>query len=216
MSRAKGTRIDLTSSLEDGAVARLVQRRRSIKSYRSVPVDVAQLTRLLSTTVGHGASRPYGSAHARYDIVVTVVAGAVDGLASGVYRYLPVEHALVSVESGDYRARLARATLDANWLAGCPVVLLLSADFGAANTAFVTQMSGRGERFCWFEAGLIAQNVYLWVTENALGTVFLGGIDSVQAQAVTQRLIPQGHTVLGLLPVGYPNDRSVSDTPGAQ
>ncbi|GAA1490561.1 SagB/ThcOx family dehydrogenase [Brachybacterium sacelli] len=199
-------RIVLKPPQEGGPFAELLRHRRSTKSYRKTPIDLETLSQLLGTAVG-GASathRPYGSAHARYDIVLTVIAAAVDGLAPAAYRYLPAEHALVNLEEGDHRSRIADGTLDADWLTTCPAMLLLSVDLAAANDAFEAQEAGRGERFCWFEAGLIAQNVYLWAAENTLGTVFLGGLDSVETSTVAWRLVPPSHTMLGILPLGHP------------
>lgn len=207
-------RIALSPSRDDGAVAELLRRRRSTKSYLPDHISFQALSRLLRATIGvvPAGQRPYGSAQARYDVAVTVVAAAVEGLAPAVYLYLPAEHVLVHREKGDHRSRLARGTLDAGWLTQCPVVLLLSADLSAANRAFGDQGAGRGESFCWFEAGLVGQNIYLWAAENSLGTVFLGGLDSVEVQAATRRWIPQSHTVLGMLPVGRPADAEASST----
>lgn len=201
-----GRRIILDPSHDEGALTNLLRHRRSTTSYRADHIGLQTVSRLLRTAVGFApaAQRPYGSAHARYDVAVTVVAAAVQGLATAAYRYLRTEHALVLSEPGDHRSHLVCGTLDADWLTECPVVLLLSAHLGAANDAFEAQSKGRGERFCWLEAGLIAQNIYLWTAENELGTVFLGGLDSIKTQAATQRLIPPSHTVLGMLPIGRP------------
>ena len=197
-------RVPLPLSQDTGAVAELLQHRRSSKSYRGDRIDLVTLSRLLSTTVGMVPEqrRPYGSAHARYDVMVTVVVAAVDGLVPAVYRYVPTEHSLVCTAEGQRISSITGSTLDADWLTECPVVLMLSADLSAANDAFEDQGPGRGERFCWFEAGLIAQNIYLWVAENALGTVFLGGLDSTRMQVAVEGMIPPSHTVLGLLPIG--------------
>lgn len=141
----------------DGALAQTLKRRRSTKTFRPDHIDSGVLSRLLATTISTGPSRsrPYGSAHGRYDVLVTVVAAAVQGLPPAAYRYLPDDHALLRCsEQGDHRAELAHATLDAAWLAQCPVALILSADLAAANRAFDAQQAGRGGRFCWLEAGL--------------------------------------------------------------
>ena len=201
-------RVVLSPSQDGGAVSDLLRHRRSTKSYLPDPVGLDTLSSILRTTVGStpATRRPYGSAHARYDIVVTVVAAAVEGLAPAAYRYLPAEHTLVLLDEGDHRARLASGTLDAAWAVECPVVLLLSADLAAANDAFEVQEKGRGERFCWFEAGLITQNIHLWAAENSLGTVFLGGLDSTETHAATRRFLPSTHTVLGMVPLGRPAD----------
>lgn len=206
-------RIVLKPPQEVGPFADLLRHRRSTKSYRPTPIDLETLSQLLGTAVGYPSAtqRPYGSAHARYDIVVTVIAAAVEGLTPAAYRYLPEEHALVQREEGDHRSLLAHATLDADWLTTCPATLLLSADLAAANDAFATQEAGRGARFCWFEAGLVAQNVYLCAAENALGTVFLGGLDSVKMHAAT-RMVPPSHTILGILPLGRPSEGATSES----
>lgn len=191
----------------DGALAQTLKRRSSTKAFRPERIDFGVLSRLLSTTISTGPSRsrPYGSAHGRYDVLVTVVTAAVQGLPPAAYRYLPDEHALLQCsERGDHRAKLAYATLDAAWLAQCPVALILSADLAAANCAFDTQQAGCGERFCWLEAGLLTQNVYLWAADNGLGTVFLGGLDPAKTQAATASWLPSSHSVLGILPIGHP------------
>ncbi|WP_157691337.1 SagB/ThcOx family dehydrogenase [Brevibacterium sandarakinum] len=205
-------RIVLNPPQDDRPFAKLLRHRGSTKSYRPAHIDLETLSRLLGAAIGCASTdqRPYGSAHARYGIVVTVIAAAVDGLAPAASRYLPVEHALVQREEGDHRALLARGSLDADWLTTCPAMLLLSADLAAANDSFATQEAGRGERYCWFEAGLIAQNVYLWAAENALGTVFLGGLDSVKIQAAA-RLVPPSHTILGIHPLGHPAEGATSE-----
>lgn len=86
------------------------------------------------------------------------------------------------------------------------MTLLLSADLAAANDAFKAQGPSKGERFCWFEAGLLVQNIYLWAAENALGTVFLGSLDLQKMQTAAKDLVPPSRTVPGLLPIGYPAD----------
>ncbi|WP_010525459.1 nitroreductase family protein [Nesterenkonia sp. F] len=200
------SRISPSQAPDDGALAGLLRRRRSTRSYSSGPVDRDDLGRLLRTAiVGPAGRRPYASAHARYDVTTTVVAVDVEGLAPAAYQHRPESHELIPVAEGDHGARLAHATLDAEWLEECPAVLLLSADLAAADEAFATQGPGQGERFCWFEAGLIAQNVHLWAAENALGTVFLGGLDPSETRGVEHRLLPSGHTLLGVLPLGRPS-----------
>lgn len=195
----------------ESTLASLLRQRASTKSYRPEPLDQSVLQGLLDTAIGQGSSahRPYGSAHARYDVELTVIAADVAGLEPGAYGYPSHESAWTLIEAGDHRPDLARATLDAPWLTDCPVVLLLAADVDAANDAFAEQGPGRGERFCWIEAGLIAQNVHLWAAERGLGTVFLGGLDHVAMEAATGTLLPSSHTVLGMLPIGRPAAHSM-------
>ena len=128
------------------AIAEALRRRRSIKMYRPDQIALATMSRLLGEAVGSAPDtrRPYGSAHARYDIQVTVVAAAVDGLDPGAYKYLPEEHSLAGAVYGDHRTGLAEGTLDAAWLRQCPLILVPSADLSAANRAFESQRASPG------------------------------------------------------------------------
>lgn len=136
---------------------------------------------------------------------VTVVAGQVRGLPAAAYRYRGARHELTPVAPGDHREALAAATVDAHWLARCPVLVLLSADTTAADDHFRELGPAQGERFAWFEAGLIAQNLYLWAAAAGLGTVFIGGLDAPAVARAAHPLLPAGESVLGLLPLGRPS-----------
>jgi len=53
-----------------------------------------------------------------------------------------------------------------------------------------------------FDLGLALQNLTLAAYEKGLGTVHVGFFDSVKAGAVLG--VPEGHTVVELLPLGHP------------
>ncbi len=166
------------------------------------------LVRLLTAAVGERAvgERGYPSAHARYPVDVFAVVGGVDDLHAGVHFFDNAEHSLHPTAYGDHRRALAQATLDAGWAELCPALLVLAADLDAANRYFGTQGPGRGARYCWIEAGAIAQNVHLCATTLGLGTVFLGGTDDAAMRAATEPLIGGTRSVLGLMPIGVPDD----------
>lgn len=199
-------RLSTVRAGETDPLTTLLNTRRSTKAYRAGQLSLVDLGSLLRHAAGMepGDRRTYGSAHASYEVMVTVVTGIaeVEGLAPAAYRYQPIDHALVETRAGDHRAELARATLDAPWAAQCPVLLILSADLTSANRAFAEQAPERGERFCWLEAGLITQNVYLWAAQHDLGTVLLGGLDAQLTASACAGLTPPGHTTIALLPVG--------------
>jgi len=83
-------------------------------------------------------------------------------------------------------------------------MVLLSADLDAARERFPDQPPEHGERFVWLEAGHAAQNLYLWAAERGLGTVLLAGIDDDAAATTCTGLLPRGHRLLGILPLGHP------------
>lgn len=195
-------------SSDPGALRRLLNHRRSTKSYQTEPISSETLDNLLSAALQRTPERrPYGSAYARYEVSLTVIAARVEGLAPAAYLYNPITDELRVTEVGDHCQTLAGATYDADWLRDCPASLLLSADLTSADAAFAALQPGKGTQFCYLEAGLVTQNVHLWAAENSLGTVFLGGLRTEVVENPEMRaLIPEAHSVLGILPLGYPAD----------
>ncbi len=178
--------------------------RRSVKEYDAEPVDLDTVGSVLWTAASMRAGRAHASARGRYLVTTTVISGDVEGLPPGAYRYSAREHHLTLVRSGDHRAGLAEATIDAPWLTTCPLILMLSSDIERADKHFEELPPGQGERFAWLEAGLITQNVYLWTAATGLGTVFVGGLDGTAAARMASALCNEGETLLGLMPIGRP------------
>jgi hypothetical protein len=77
---------------------------------------------------------------------------------------------------------------------------VLSADLAHAEASFADQGRGRGEHFTWLEAGLMSQNLYLWAAARNLATALIAGLDGSRIGSGAGSL--DGHSVLGLLPVG--------------
>jgi SagB-type dehydrogenase family enzyme len=127
---------------------------------------------------------------------VYLVAGNVDGLAAGVYHYLPVEHALNRVSGGDKRSDLAEAALNQEWIADAPGVIVIAGVFSRTNVKY----GERTTRYVYMEAGSAAQNVYLQAESLGLGTVFVGAFYELMVQSaleLTEEEIP-----LVIMPVG--------------
>lgn len=184
----------------------LLRSRRSVKDYldRALPLHTAASVLAAMAGPARSGRRVVASARSSYPLAVTLIAGRVDGLDAGAYRYRSAQHVLESVRPGDHRPGLATATLDAEWLANCPMVLLVSADMRAARTRFADQPPEHGERFVWLEAGCMAQNAYLWAARHGQGTVLIAGLDDRRAHDVAIDLLPADHTLLGMLPLGSP------------
>lgn len=145
-----------------------------------------------------------------YPLTLTVVAGNVDGLAAGAYRYDAERHVLALVADGDHRDRVARTTLaDHDWLRHAAALLLLSGDMDTATRHFADQppQGRRGRRYVWLEAGHASQNVYLQATESGLGAVLVAGFDDDRLLGLTPAVVPSGEHTLALLAVGHPADR---------
>ncbi|MBE0594947.1 MAG: SagB/ThcOx family dehydrogenase [Gemmatimonadales bacterium] len=179
----------------------LLDARRSVREFSARPFELAEVARVLWAAIG--VNRPDGrrtvpSAGALFPLELYVVAGDVAGLVDGVYRYVPLEHALEPTADGDRRAALAQAALRQAWVGRAPVVLVVAAEYERTTVKY----GDRGVRYAHMEVGGVAQNVYLQSAALGLGTTFVGAFDDEEVGEVLG--LPVAHRPLGLLPVGSP------------
>jgi SagB-type dehydrogenase family enzyme len=182
------------------AVEQALQQRRSVRRLAATPLALADLAQLLWAAQGvtdAQGHRTAPSAGALYPLEVLLVAGRVDGLAPGVYRYRPGEHALVKVAAGDVRDQVAAATRGQPWVAEAPALLVIAAD--VARTA--ARYGARADRYVQVEAGHAAQNVYLQCAARGWATVTVGAFDDAKLRQAVG-LAPD-RMVLALMPVGH-------------
>jgi len=198
---AKGM-LDLPEPKHDGEVSveKALLGRRSVRRCGDKPLALAEVSQLLWAAQGvtdpKRGFRTAPSAGALYPLETYIVAGNVNGLADGVYRYLPRDHTLLKVADGDRRAELARAALGQPFVGRAPAVIVFSAVYER-----VTRKYGeRGVRYVDMEAGHAAQNVYLQCESLGLGTVVVGAFRDKDVK----RLVGLGddERPLYLLPVG--------------
>lgn len=200
------TAIPLPAVEGENRLAGLLSSRRSTKSFDpNQTLSVEDVATLLWAAAGSATTtrRVCPSARATNPVATTLVAGRVDDLDPGCYRYEPLDHRLVPGPVEDHREAIASGTLDARgWLAECPALFLLTADLRAARLRFPDQPADHGERFVWMEAGHAAQNVYLSAAEQHLGTCLVAGLDDDLMETICHPLIPSHHQVLGILGLG--------------
>lgn len=172
--------------------------RRSIRDLKPDAVPLADAAQLL--WAAQGKNRPDGhrtapSARAVYPLEVYLVAGAVDGLAAGVYRYRSATHDLVLAQAGDRRAELASAPGRPSRAAEAPLIVVYVMSGERAR-----RLGALAERFSAMEVGFAAQNLYLQAASLGLGTTFMAGFND---SAMT-RVLAAGERALGIMPVGQP------------
>jgi SagB-type dehydrogenase family enzyme len=175
-------------------------RRRSVRLYEPEPLTLEEVSQLL--WAAYGVTEPRRgfkttpSAGATYPLVIYLVAGEVEGLSPGSYKYLPEEHALVKVKDGDLREDLYVACLRQPWVLEAPASIVMGADFERTTSVY----GKRGVRYVWMEFGHASQNVYLQATALGLGTVAVGAFyDGVVKEIVGMEEEP-GY----VMPVGRP------------
>jgi SagB-type dehydrogenase family enzyme len=174
--------------------------RRSLRSFAATHLTLAEVGQLLWAAQGISDAqgrRTAPSAGASYPLTLYLVAGRIDGLRSGVHRYLPQGHKLVMVTGGDVRDAVATAALDQQWLRDAPALIVIAAQ--PARTA--ARYGARAEHYVAIEAGAAAQNILLQAVALGLGATLVGAFDA----AALRHSVPvvAGEQLLVIVPVGH-------------
>jgi len=173
--------------------------RRSARSFSDRPLTLIQASQLLWAAQGinfKGHLRTTPSAGALYPLETYLVAGNVEKLAAGCYRYDSNEHQLEVISDKDVRSDLCTAALGQSYVADAPALILLTAVY----SRMMPRYGDRGVRYAIMEAGHAAQNMALQAAALSLGTVAVGSFDD---EAVTGIMnLPEGEAPLYILPVG--------------
>ena len=176
-----------------------LHQRRSVRNYRTAALTVGEVGQLLWAAQGitaNGGLRTAPSAGALYPLDVYLVAGNVDGLPAGVYRYYPDQHELVLAKSGDLRQELAEAALGQACVRDSAVTIMFAAVYARATGKY----GQRGLRYVHIEVGHAAQNVCLQATTLGLGAVTVGAFKDEDVKRLTE--ITEAHDVVYLISVG--------------
>lgn len=176
-----------------------LDKRRSVRDYTGEPLKIEEASQLLWAAQGvtsHWGGRTAPSAGALYPLEVYLVAGDVQDLASGVYRYDPKRHELVMISKGDIRSRLASASLDQDPVRDGAIDLVLTAVYRRTTWKY----GERGTRYVHMEAGHAAQNVYLQATAMGLGAVAVGAFYDDKVERLLD--LPKDEKPLYIIPVG--------------
>lgn len=176
-----------------------IESRRSVRNYSDTGISILQLSVILHSAQGVTSSRGYRaapSAGATYPMTLYVLAEDVTGLEPGIYRYLPEDHVLEPVLSGNYLNELKEASLGQRCVGDCSAALVIASDYSITTDVY----GDRGVRYVDMEAGHISQNVYLACTAMNMGTVAVGAFTD---QEVSQLLQLENDLVpLYIMPLG--------------
>lgn len=178
------------------SVEEAIAARRSVRTFDAVSLAPGQIGQLCwagqgITDKAHGY-RAAPSAGALYPIELYVVS------AAGVDHYLPAEHALERVGSGDCRDALCEAAGGQTSITEASVTFIIA----AVPERTAKKYGGRAERYCLLEAGHVAQNILLQATALRLGGVPIGAYD--EPRILESLKLPKGLRVLYLVCVGRP------------
>lgn len=181
--------------------------RRTRRDFQAKPLSLEEVAQLLWAAQGitgtDGYLRAAPSAGALYPLDVYAVVGeaSVEGLAAGAYRYLPPQHGLKQITTGDLREAVAQASLKQRWMADAPLSLVVTAEYSRIEGKY----GSRGRRYALMEAGHAGQNVFLQAEALGLAAGIVGAFDDGRLANVLH--LPRGHEPLLVMPVGHPRAR---------
>ena len=202
MSPASPTQmIQLPKPRTDGnlSVEQALLTRRSVRSYKNDPLDLAEISQLVWSAQGITRARGFRtapSAGALYPLELYVVAGRVKDLPPAIYKYDPSKHALIKTVSGDKRAELSRAALRQGAIRRAPAVLLFSAVYERTTGKY----GQRGIRYVDMEVGHAAQNVCLQALTLGFQTAVIGAFRDSEVKKIAR--LPADEQPLYFVPVG--------------
>ncbi|MEM2123714.1 MAG: SagB/ThcOx family dehydrogenase [Methanolinea sp.] len=178
-----------------------IAKRRSQRSFSARPLalsDVSQLLWAAQGITGERGFRSVPSAGALYPLEVLLVAGSVEGLRPGVYRYVPATHSLRVEREVDIRQDLQSAAVNQPAVGQAPATIAIA----AVPSRTTAKYEERGTRYVHMEAGHAGQNVYLQAEALGLGTVAIGAFSDERVAALLD--LGEGEVPLYLMPVGHP------------
>lgn len=181
--------------------------RQSHRRFRDTPLSVAELAFLLWATqgirdiIGPGvALRTVPSAGCRHAFETYLCISHIEDLDPGIYRYLPIDHALVQereVEADLLRRSLSRATLNQTFVAAAPVTFVWS--------VIPYRMEWRyhiaAHRVIAMDVGHVCQNLYLASQAVGAGTCAIAAYNQDLMDELVQ-VDGQDEFVIYLAPVG--------------
>jgi SagB-type dehydrogenase family enzyme len=173
--------------------------RRSIRDYTGQRLTLEEVSQLL--WAAQGTTDPRGfrtapSAGALYPLELYIVAGDVEDLTAGVYRYQPEGHQLAKTLDGDKRAELAEAALEQEWVEEGAVDFVFTAVYERTTGKY----GERGIRYVHMEVGHAAQNLCLQATALGLGAVTVGAFHDDRVSKLLN--LPAEERPLYVIPVG--------------
>eukprot|EP00911_Craspedida_sp_UC1_P002830 UC1_evm1s2073 len=205
-------------SLEESIASRRSSRKFAVKSlslsmagqllWVAQGVTHTALHEQLESSIAYSHSgqrhRSVPTAGGLYPLNCYLVAGAVDTIAPGVYRYRPgPPHDLVRQPNASkqcaskYCIRALSASTGQDWVADCPAAIVITGTYARTGARYPHKAS----LFVHLEAGAAMQNLQLESTALGLGSCVVGAFGEQQL-AMTLGL-PESETPLCIVTVGH-------------
>jgi SagB-type dehydrogenase family enzyme len=182
-----------------------IKERRSVRSFSGELIEKAYLSQLLWASQGITAEysgyelRTAPSAGALYPVETYLSVQNVEGIEPGIYHYGVLHHELRQLQLGDFRAAVARAALDQDFMTTANVVFIWTAIFERSKWKY----HQRAYRYTYLDAGHLAQNVALAAVALGLGSCQIGALYDEEVNLILE-VNGEQESVLYLTAVGCP------------
>jgi SagB-type dehydrogenase family enzyme len=156
----------------------VIQKRKSIRDFKSVPISKESLSYLLWASTGISRKedgyefRTAPSAGALYPIETYLVVNNVEEMQEGIYHYGIRRHELEVLKKGSFGKAVCRAGLDQVMCAKAAVVFIWSAIFDRSKFKY----GQRAYRYIYLDAGHMAENLALAAVSIGLGSCQIGAL----------------------------------------
>lgn len=199
----------------DSALEQLLLARTTCRNYADTPLRTGQLGQVLQRSFGARASGAFAagltllkkgvpSAGGLHPVEALLLLRKVDGLACGLYRYDPVEHALLlhqALSQAEADALALQFVAGQEYFAGAPVLLALTARL--RRNFWKYREHAKAWRAVVLDAGHLSQTWYLAATELQLGAFITAAVNEVDIEQAFG-LDPLQHGVIAVCGCGMP------------
>jgi SagB-type dehydrogenase family enzyme len=188
---------------EGPALLGLLRSRKSRRAFSDRPISLTDLSWLCWADLGirdlHKvySFRTAPSGGARQPLDLYIYASKVEGLAEGLYRYLPVEHALVELRLGEESALLDKAIMGQFWSSAAVFVWV------AVPYRTEWRYGPVSEKLILLDAGHSCENHYLACEAIGLGTCAVASYDQAALDSFLG-LDGRDELAVYVAPVGWP------------
>ncbi len=198
--KINGEETSLLKEEGETSLKEVLEERRSVREYKAEAISLREVSAVVWAAQGitekERGFRVAPSAGATYPLEVYLVAGDVEDLDSGVYRFLPERETIKKVLEGEKRDELSQAALGQRSIKEAPASIVITAVYERTTTRY----GERGVRYVHMEAGHVGQNIYLQCESLGLGTVAIGAFDDKDVQKVLH--LPSEEVPLYIFPLG--------------
>lgn len=178
----------------DMSVEEAIRKRRSVRSFSSSPLSWEVIGQIL--WAGQGITeklrgfRSAPSAGALFPCHLYAL------LPSGVFKYIPEQHKLITWLKDDIRSALANASLRQVFIEQAPLVIVVTAEM----TKTMGRYGLRAPRYVYMEIGHIGQNIQLQAVSLGLDSVCVGAFEDGEVDRLLA--LPPQEDPFYIIPVG--------------